>query len=141
MTVAVPTLSSNGWVRAPADKADYLLAHFYESDKRQTYLYGENVTNLQWLIEQYGHDIILVCQEVRRAVQLYLSRYYDTADVQVTSDTEPGYTTVPNDTSFVRLRMVCTVTEEGKEYSIAKLIEISDGKFKKVVNLVNQGST
>lgn len=140
MTVAVPTLSSAGWVRAPADKADFLMSHFFESDKFQTLLYGQNVCNLQWLIERYGHDMTLVCQEIRRDVQVYLARYYDTANVQVTVDTDPAYNTVVNDSSFVKLRLVMTVTENGKEYSIAKLIEISDGKFKRIANMINEGS-
>lgn len=140
MTIAVPTLSTNGWVRAAADKADYLLAHTYASDKKQTYLYGTNVCNLQWLIEQFGHDMVVVCQELRRAYQLYFSRYYDSADVQVTSDTDPAYNSVPNDSSNVTLRLVVNVTENGQNYSLAKLIEIADGKFKSIVNLVNQGT-
>lgn len=140
MSIAVPTLSSNGWVRAPAEKADFLLSHFYESDKFQTYLYGEGITSIQWIIEQYGHDIIACCSELRRALELYLGRYFDSVTAQVTSNDNITYNPVPHQGSDITLRLVCSVTQDGKEYSFARLIVTSDSKFQRVINLNNEGS-
>lgn len=139
MTIAVPTLTAAGWVRTPAEKADALMSHFYESDKFQTYLYDENVTNVQWLIEQYGHDVVVLCTRMRETLEDYLNRYYDAALIQVTSDDNPSYNLTPNLSSAITLRVVITVTDGGKDYSFAKLIVASDSKFEKIMNLNNEG--
>lgn len=137
--VPVPTLSSAGWVRSASQKADFLLSHFYESDKFQTYIYGQNVTNLQWLIEQYGHDIIKVCQEIQRALELYLGRYYESVAINVVSDDDPAINAVPNETSSIKLRLYAQVTEKGKDYSFARLIMATNSKFASIVKLNNEG--
>lgn len=138
--VALPTLSSNGWVKSPAEKADFLLSHFYESDKFQTYLYGDNVSNVQWLVEQHGHDVVAICSQLKRVLELYLGRYFDTASVQVTSNDNPTYNPSPHQASDITLRVVASVTQDGKEYTFARLIETADAKFKRVTKLNNDGS-
>lgn len=140
MTVAVPTLSSRGWVRSAAEKADYLLAHFFESDHFQTYLYGDSVASLPYLVEQHGGDPMKLCSELQQVVQAYLSRYFDNAQVEVTSDDDPAYNLNPNPNSAVALRMWASVLQDGKEYSVARLIETANSKLVKVVNLNNQGT-
>jgi hypothetical protein len=137
MTIAVPTLSATGWTRSPAEKADFLMSHFYESDKFQTYLYGQNVTNLQWLIEQYGNDPARVCREIQDGLQAYLSRYYDSAVVQCTANDNPAI----NPTSEITLKLFCQVVENGKEYVIARLIMSKDSKFQSIVKMNNEGNT
>lgn len=139
MAAVVPTLSSNGWVRSPAEKADFLLAHFYEGDKFQTYLYGENVTNLQWCIEKWGHNIVALCDQIKRALEVYMGRYFDSASVQVTSNDNRIYNAEPNQSSEITLRVVIDVTENGQTYSVARLIVASDSKFQRVINLNNDG--
>jgi hypothetical protein len=136
-TISVPALSATGWTRSPAEKADYLMSHFYESDKFQTYLYGLNVCSLPWLIEQYGNEPARVCREIEDQLGAYLSRYYDSAVVQCVANDNPDV----NPTSEITLRLYCQVTEEGKEYVIARLIMTKDSKFQKIVKLNNQGNT
>lgn len=133
MTIAVPTLSAAGWVRSPAEKADYLFSHFYESDKFQTYLYSNNVSNLQYLIEQFGHDIITVTQKLRSALEIYLARYYDVVTVEVTSED----VLAPTADGKITLRVFCRVIENGKEYSFGKLIVAMNSKLEKVITLNN----
>ncbi len=135
MTIAVPALSATGWTRSPAEKADLLMSHFYESDRFQSYLYPDNVCSLPWLIEQYGHDIPLVAREIEDQLGNYLRRYYTTASVQCV----PDETTL--DTGEVTLKLFATVTEEGKEYVIARLIMSKDSKFQSIVKMNNQGNT
>lgn len=130
--IPVPTLSTHGWVTSPPEKADFLISHFYESDKAQTYLYGSNITNLQWLIERYGHEIPSLCQQIRLALETYLGRYYQAATVEVLNDAS-----AENKTSKVMLRLYCSVVEEGVTYSIGKLLTISDSKFEKITDLNN----
>ena len=131
-TVPVPSLSLLGWVDAAAQKADLLISHIFEADKSQTYIYGKQVTSLQWIIEEYGSDILTVCRELRSAIESYLNRYYDTALVEVTSNDSPTL-----NTSSITLNLYCKVTEGGQEYSFGKLLEITDSKIAKIMNFNN----
>ena len=133
MSKVVPTLSSSGWVSSAQEKADMLFAHFYESDKFQTYLYGDNVSNLQYVIERSGHDMIAVVSSLRATLETYLGRYYDTVNVDIsTADTTPD---LPS--GKIILRVYCTVTDNGKDYSFGRLIEAMNSKLEKVVKINN----
>ncbi len=135
MTIPVPTLSSSGWVTALSEKADFLLSHFFASDKYQTALYGKNVSNLQWLVEQYQKDPMAMSQQLRSAVETYLSRYYDIATAQV-SVTDPD----KDGSGRYGLRLYCSVVENGKEYSFGKLIVLLNSKIDKIIKLNNEGN-
>ena len=140
VVIAVPTLSSAGWVRSPAEKADFLLSHFYESDKFQTYLYGKNVANLQWLIEQHGHNITKLCSEIRLTLEQYLGRYYEAVSIEVVSNDQTG-TAGDTESNSVQLRVFCQVTENGKDSSFGRLMMQTNSKFQSVVKLNNLGKT
>lgn len=136
MGIPVPTLSAQGWVRSSAEKADAILSHFYVSDKRQTSLYGDNVSNIQDIVQRCGHDIVALTQQLRMELSTYLSRYYDTANVDVRAQeiTEAGI-----ETGTYTLGVYCLVTEDGKQFSFGKLLQISNSKLEKVFSLNNDG--
>ena len=134
--VPVPSLSLAGWVTSPAEKADLLFSHFYASDKSQTFLYGDNVSNIQWLIEQSAHDIVGLVENMERELTRYLGAYYSAVSVEVTSDETQG-TAMDN---RVTIRLWCSVTEnDGTTYSFGKLLPIVDSKIQKIVNWNNFG--
>ena len=134
MTIAVPTLSVAGWVTDASSKADALFSHFYCSDKAQTFLYGNNVSNLQWLIEEYGGDLVAVTTNLRVTLLTYLSRYYESVNVEVTNDDNP---LIPK--SSIGLTVYCKVVDNGIEYSFGKLLQITNSKIANVINLNTNG--
>jgi hypothetical protein len=135
--IPVPSLSSAGWVVSPAEKADLLISHFYASDKSQTFLYGSNVANLQWVIEQSAHDIVNLVALLERELVRYLSAYYSNVTVEVASDETLG-TVIDN---RVTLRVYASVTEnDGTTYSFGKLLNVVDSKIASIVNLNNFGT-
>lgn len=131
MAIPVPTLTTAGWVTAPADKADALMSHFFEAEKSQTFLYGSNVSSLQSLVEQYGNNPTNMTQELRSALEDYLGRYYTGAivNINIYDDGTPRY----------ELRVYVQVTEDGKQYSFGKLLQVNNSKIQKVVSLNNEG--
>jgi hypothetical protein len=134
MVIPVPTLSAAGWVTSPAEKADMLFSHFYESDKFQTYLYGKNITNLQWLVEQYGHDITILTQQMRASLEVYLTRYYpEGVAINVTSSDDETLSAAGK----IELRLYCTVNEGGRVYSFGRLIQATNSKIDQIVKLNN----
>lgn len=133
MTIPVPSLTVAGWVKSPAEKADLLFSHYYESDKFQTYIYGNNVANLQHVIEQNSHDVVALVQAIRSSLEVYLGRYYEAVLVDVSVDEESEEYKQGN----VKLKVYCRITENGKDYSFARLIETIDSKLKQVVKINN----
>jgi len=125
----VPSLSPAGWVTAAAEKIDVLLSHFFESVKSQTYIYGDNVTNLQWLIEQYGHSIVDLVQQMTTSLDVYLGRYYDRVVTTVTSNDDAD-----NLNGSVTITIHCSVTDAGVQYSVGKLLQINNST---VINIIN----
>lgn len=132
MTIAVPSLSSAGWVRSPNEKADALLSHFFLSEKSQTYLYADNVSSLPWLVEQYGRNPIAISTELGNALERYLGRYYDTVNADVTvDDAKVAYN------GEIAITLYCSVTEEGRSYSFGKLLMVTNSKIQQIINLNN----
>jgi spore maturation protein SpmB len=129
----VPSLSTHGWVDKPAEKADLLLTHFFYSMKSQTTIYGSNVASFQWILEQHPKDIARAVEETRRTLFTYLSRYYDSVNVEITERTEDP------EKSSTRVEMVISaiVTEAGVDYQLNKLVKLLDGRFKEFTNINN----
>ncbi len=131
MTTYVPALSITGWAGSPEDKAYYLFAHFYESEKNQTQVYGKNVTNLQWLCAQFEHDIPEFCGQLRKDLSKYLQRYYDQVEIDTTHNDNKS-----NPGSIVKVTVSSTVYVDGIKYSFGHLVE-KNGKIAKLLTLVN----
>ena len=131
--IPVPSLSVAGWVTAPADKASLLMSHFFEAEKSQTLLYGDKVTSLPWLVQQYGHNIIAMTQQLRTSLEVYLARYYEGASVEVTPKDDGG--------TRYELQVYIQVTQNGKPYSVGKLLQVNNSKIQKIISLNNNGAS
>lgn len=131
--IPVPTLSTFGYVRTPAEKIDFLLAHFFYSDKLQTAIYGDKVASFQWIIEEKAGSMVDTCRKVQQDLSAYLRRYYQTTDVSVKFEDEDP----KKSSTRVRMLINATVTENGIRYSVSKLVRIIDGKFKEFMDINN----
>lgn len=132
-TIPVPTLSTLGWVRTVAEKIDFLLAHFFYSDQFQTTLYGNNVSNFQAILEQYGNDVTGAANAVRDTLTRYLGRYYQSVNVNTSTSLEDA------SKSSSRMVMVLSIffTENGVEYNAATEVTSIDGRFKEFTRINN----
>lgn len=130
--IPVPALNKSGWVRNISEKADLVLAYFFESDKKQSFIYEGAVSNIQWYIEEYGNNIINLTDQIQNALETYLKRYYTAVTVNVT-DNSSG-----ND-SFVTLKIFCSCIEGNKKVDFGRLLNISDKKLTRVISLNNLG--
>lgn len=133
--IAVPTLSTDGWVRSSTSKADFLMAHFLESEKSQTAFYGGKVASFQWILQQYSGDIILTVQNTRETLAEYFGRYF--ADVKVNVDQKPE---TPNSPKIIMTIDMNFTDDQGIEYSLNRVIDILDSKFVKVISNNNTGT-
>jgi hypothetical protein len=137
MVIPVPTLSTSGWIVTPQQKADMLMAHFYEAMNNQTYTYPGQVASIQYVIEKNAGDIPATCQGIQQVLEQYLSRYYPTVQVQVTSDD----ITANNPSSLVNLTVYISALESGQTQAFTALIQMANSKFLKAVSLNNTGQS
>lgn len=134
MSKKIPTLSSSGWVSEVSEKADKAISYFFVSDHSQTALYPGNISSLAYIVQQYGNDALALLSEMQRRVQTYMSHQFDEANVSVTlaAVTEP-------DNGQINLKLLISVKENGKEYSIGRLIKTLNSKVQEIINLNNNG--
>jgi len=135
MGAAVPSISMKGWITAVPEKVDFLLSHFFESDKIQTYLYQGHVTNLQNILQQYGNDIPQLCAQLQSMLGPYFGGYFDAAVVEVNANNDPTV----NPTNAITLTVQCTLRDNGQEYSLGSLVQVNDSSFKRIMGLINYG--
>jgi len=83
MSTPLPTLSTSGFVYQPIEKIDFLLAHFFYSDKAQSSLYGTSVANLQAILEKNSGSMDNTASDVQNSLQSYLQKHFDAVSVSV----------------------------------------------------------
>lgn len=129
----VPTLSTQGWVTDLSSKIDFLLGHFVSTDKEQSNIYKEYVSNLQFIIEKYSGDPLSTADAIARAVQLYLGRYYE----NVLAEAQFSLVDEKESQTTVKITLSLNFTEEGVSYTANRLLTYFNGKFKEITEVNN----
>lgn len=132
--IPVPSLSLDGWVTDTASKADYLISHFFLADKSQSQLYKSEVSNLQYIIQNNGGDMIKTSVQLRTALAAYFARYFGPTTV------DTSFTQDPANSSRVTISLYVSFTDpNGREFVLAKLVDLLDSKIQKITDLNNNG--
>lgn len=136
MSVAVPTLSTEGWVKDVTGKADRLMSYFLVSDFSQTAFYPGTISSLPYLVQQYGSNAFEIEQRTRDTLYELFQRYFDGVEVQVSTETPS-----PEEPNKINLTISATVVSEGKAYSLGRLINVNNNLIQQIINLNDQGSS
>ena len=127
----LPTLSTDGWVNELAMKADRIMSYFFISDFSQTELYPDKITSLPYIIKVNAGDEMLLKSEMTRALNAYLSRHFDKADVSVS-------TNITSDTDHrLEIKLIITVYENDVQYNLGRLIQTVNSTISSIVNINN----
>lgn len=131
MTVVVPTLSDRGWVTSPNEKIDMLLAHFFESDAIQSYIYGNQIANFQSLLALYSNDRDGLQLALGDKLTGYITRHFDSASVNVNiaDDDIKG--------NALKIIIYCSFVQDGLSYSAGRLISTMNSKFMSITDINN----
>jgi len=130
---AVPTLSTSGWVKTPAEKIDLLITYFVYTIENQTTLYKGASTSFQQILESNMGNMDSTVAATRSALISYLSRYYASVNVDVSYElSDPT-----NSLSLATMSIAATVTENDQTYSIEKALTLVNGKFQAFVDSTN----
>lgn len=133
--VPVPSLSAKGWILDIEGRADQLMSHFFTSMNSQSYLYAGKIANLQFLIEQKGHDPISLTNAIKDMLTRYLGSYFTSVDVGITTDANnPGV-----NANKYSISMSVYVTENDTEYSLFREIQMLDSKLANILTINNYG--
>lgn len=133
MVIAVPTLSTQGYVTEPAAKLDYLLTYFITTDSAQSTTFSRAMVSLQAIVEAYSGDPQGTATEITNKLTRYLSRYYDSVNVESKfSLTDPD-----NSESLIKITTGINYTEEGVTRSVTRAWEYYQGKFTRIVEVNN----
>lgn len=135
MVAAVPTLSTQGWVSDVTALADRLMAYFFISDYSQTRYFPGSVSSLPYLVQRHGSDPFTLRQRTRDTLYSYLSAYFDSVDIEVTTD-QPA----PDDPNRIQLTVKATVAKDNKTYSLGRLVSVNNNLVQKIINLNNEGN-
>mgnify|MGYP006439589295 CR=1 FL=1 len=126
MKKRVPTLTTSGWIEDPAAKLRTLFEYSISSQKSQTFFYGDNITSLHSLIQQYGTRPSLLEDNVQARYQSYLSRYFDEVMVSTRITHEDSVTGRYN------LELNIVAVENGREYSLGRVLEAEKTRLVKI---------
>lgn len=130
--VLFPSLSEDGWLTSTILKADALFSHFLVSDYSQTYLYNDKVTSFTWILQNNQGNIGKLLTDLRSALEIYFARYFENITVETTE--------IPNteEPSKAKISIFVSFTDyEDKQYSLGKILEISDLKVTNIININN----
>lgn len=130
MSKCIPTLSAKGFVTTIVDKAERAIAYFCVSQYSQTNLYRGNVITLPWLVQRYGSDALEMRNQLQSALNNYLNRLFDEAQVEVVVD---------DDSEAISLDTKIIVIDEGTRYDLGYIIRTTNNKVLDIFDINNQG--
>lgn len=130
--ISFPSLAEDAWVTSPAKIADYMLSHFFLSDRSQSYLYDQHVSSLPWILTENQGNIGTTISDVRQTLETYFSRYFNNVVVEVSEVPNPDSLSKAQITIYIKFYDV-----NGKEYVVGKMLQISDTILEKIITLNN----
>lgn len=126
-------MSTQGWVTDLSSKIDYLLAHYVSTDQEQSNVYRNNISNLQYVVENHNNDPIGAAAAIGRSVQTFLGRYYS----NVIADATFSLSNEGESQTTVKITLALNFTEDGVTYTANRLLTYFNGKFKSIVEANN----
>lgn len=130
------TLSLDGIIRDPIQKADRLLAYFFANDKHQSNNQLGMIATLPGIIQECGNKPELVSSAVQSELDNLYSNYYDAVNCEVTAKEPDNVYQSGNDLSC-DLEVRLTFKQNGQTYNLAKIASIVNSKLVKVAEVMN----
>lgn len=128
----IPTMSSIGWVNTLAEVADYEISTFITAEHSQSVLHYGKIPSLQYLLRQYANRPL----ELEAALRTTLDGIMNTAfpgqvESQVTVEASSS------NPSNLTIRLQATITKNGGQHQIGRVVQYENSKIVKIANVVN----
>lgn len=132
----LPTFSQSGWVTNPLERVDFMIAHFFETQKSQTHFHKNSVSSYQSLIADAPSP-----GQLATNVETYLGEYLSTQFQRVAIEVEvKGAFGDPNNNELT-IEIGCSLDADGVRYTLSHAIELLGTNVKKIRRLDETGST
>lgn len=135
MSKILPTLSSTGWSRGLDDKVDRALVYAFLSDKDQSFLYGDNVTSIQGIVQETSYDPYALKDIINDRLEVYLRRLFE--QVQVEVRIEDSLDGIEDDRIHFIIKV--EVKDKGSSYSTGDFSLLYNGKLARFISINNYG--
>lgn len=132
MTIFVPMLGGEGWVKDPARQLVILYAHALVADGIQSTLFNGNVTSLPYITALYQNNPVELTNEIENSLTAYFDRFFVTTNVNV------SYT--QTNVNKYDLYISVEVTDvDGNVLSLADAAQIDNGILLSTIAKLNNG--
>ena len=132
----MPTLSYVGWTRNTAEKLDFALAHFFESEETQTYLYPGQIADVHSIIARNVHNNDEMVIEMSSLLTTYLRTIFDHAEVEGVNISKEKND--PKDR--IEIAMKIRVKDNDNQVMRQKFISYEFNRFKSITEASNYGA-
>ena len=100
------------------------MSDFYEAEYSQSRLFHGSISSFPYIIQKWQDDPITVASKTRDVLNVYLGKYFDNCEVQMTSDE------LPNSVSY-NLRSFVSVTQDGKTVNLWEQVKVTGTQFER----------
>ena len=136
-TKAIPSFTRRGFIQhSVLERADFILAYFFETLPSQSWLFRDDNISAQYLIAKHGQDIYGLIDGLRSALQERMTRYFDDAIVEVSLANPESFKIDGKADILIEL----TLRDKGKDFTFNRRFSSLDGVFKLVVERINYGN-
>jgi len=136
MVKMIPTMQAVGWVNDLSNTADAILAAFLTTNTSMSVLHRLQNTSMQYILKETAGNMLNLEDRLQTALMEKLQpEFGQNATAVVTVDPLAGKPDQFN------IRFTGTVYDEnGKAYSVGKLVKFQDSKIVNIAELNNNGS-
>ena len=129
MTTVVPSVSTQGWLTIPGEKADRLLSYFFSSEYSQTKSYYGRISSLPFLIASYQNRLDDLKVAISKDLNALMASFFDKVLIEVD--------VVPDDSSETRytIKLSAKIIDDEVSYELARVIRIKDSVINKIIKI------
>ena len=128
-----PTLSMVGWTTNTAEQLDYALAHFFECEYSQSYLYSDKIADVHSIIADNVENIPNMVSALAGRLELYLSSIFDQVSVLGV------YPLTDEKDNRVEIKLSIRIKNNDSILDSEKYVNYRFNKFKSITNFSNYG--
>lgn len=132
--MSLPTFSPGGWITNPLEKADFMLAYFFETQKSQTHFHKNLVTSYQSILADNKSPGQLA-SDLESKLGDYLKTQFQ--NVQIEVRVIPANDNPNNNELTVEIG--CSFDSLGVRYTLSHIIELLGTQVKRINRLNETG--
>lgn len=128
------TLSLDGVIRDPMQKADRLLSYFFVNDMHQSNNQYGLIASLPGILKESGNKPEIAASSIQNALYELFYNYYDSVNCDVVAKSPDNVLQTGNDMSC-DLEVNMSFKQNGKTYQLAKIATVVNSKLVKVAEV------